>query len=105
MICRLAMRWAYAEGVDMEWVDATSYSRGDKERVPKTWQAKHLGVRLTVTRRIHEEGWFVMCHAASIDCVGLGDIPLEEAKEAAVLKLFEKAEALVAAATAFEGLV
>ena len=46
------------------WEDETSYSRGDKERVPRTWTCRLGGhLRVTVTRHIHypPDDWLLFC--------------------------------------------
>lgn len=35
------------------WQDITSFSRGDKDRTPKTWTAKFGAFKITLTRHIH----------------------------------------------------
>lgn len=43
-----------------EWIDCTSYSRGDKDRTPQSWEMKLGTVRLVVTRTHGVSGiWFI----------------------------------------------
>lgn len=48
----------------MQWKDETSYSRGDKERVPTTFAAQCGPMKLVVTSsHIHFPGrWVAHCH-------------------------------------------
>lgn len=47
----------------IEWEDETNYSRGDVERVPRTWAAKGGGLKISVHRHIHHEpdDWLLTC--------------------------------------------
>ena len=80
----------------IEWKDITSFSQGDKERVPRTFEARVDAIRLVVTRRHGLNGWFMVCepwHAL----LPLGDITADEAKKAAGRNLRANALALMAA--------
>lgn len=88
----------------MEWVDKTSYSRGDKERVPRTWEIGAGDARLVVTRRIHEEGWFMVCHGLNMGPVEMGDIPLSLALVRAPKLMHERLTALSHACDAYQDL-
>lgn len=47
----------------MIWRDITSFSRDEKDRTPRTFQADVLGTRLIVTRHIDYPGkWCVVSH-------------------------------------------
>lgn len=50
-----------------EWRDTTSYPQSDTERVPQTWEALPGGVRLSVTRYVGMDGWFIRCSTFDID--------------------------------------
>lgn len=51
-----------------EWKDATSYSRGERGTVePRVWAIDIDGLRVSVHRLIHCEGWFGSCHTMGID--------------------------------------
>jgi hypothetical protein len=41
-----------------KWADETSYSQGEKERVPRVWKIRFGKVYLTVHRIHRVEGWF-----------------------------------------------
>ena len=46
-----------------EWKDVSSYSRGDKERIPSAWLLKAGYVRIVVHRHIHypKDQWLLSC--------------------------------------------
>jgi hypothetical protein len=52
-----------------QWRDCTSYSRDDKERVPKAYEIKHGYLRICITcEHIHHRpNWVLHCHAIGID--------------------------------------
>ena len=43
------------------WKNTTSYSRGDKERVPRSWSVELGRFRLSVHRYHGCDGWFASC--------------------------------------------
>lgn len=47
----------------MEWKDISSFSQGQKDRTPTTFEAKFGKLRLVVTRHIHHEptDWLIRC--------------------------------------------
>ncbi len=45
-----------------DWKDITTYSQGDKERIPRSWQMDIGMFRLIVTRKHGLEGWFMDVH-------------------------------------------
>lgn len=66
----------------MSWRDVTSYSQGDKERVPRSWEWKRIGpptLRILVHRLIGLPGWYLTCFDVNLRDMGLGD-DLEKAK-------------------------
>lgn len=68
-----------------DWVDATSYGRGDTERVPRTWRLQlPSGAALVLTRHIYYEStdWVVMLnpHETTIT----DDVSAVRAKEVAL---------------------
>jgi hypothetical protein len=46
------------------WKNVTSYSQGDKERKPRTWEARFGGLRIVVTRHMdyEKDQWVLRCH-------------------------------------------
>jgi len=67
----------------MKWADISSYSQGDKDRVPHTFEARAAAVRIIVTRRHGLSGWFLRCEPWH-DLKSLGECTASEAKEAAL---------------------
>lgn len=52
----------------MTWADTTSYSRGDTDRIPRTWEIEAPDLRIVVSRWIYAPGsWFLTCAAAGFD--------------------------------------
>jgi len=51
------------------WEDETSYSNGDKQRIPNTWMLKLPWIILCVHRHIHYEPdqWLLGCAQLGID--------------------------------------
>lgn len=64
----------------MEWRDGTSYSRGDKERVPRLLELDVEGVVVVIHRIIHCEGWYLTVHKLNIEKVDLNVDSLDDAK-------------------------
>lgn len=85
----------------MKWKDDTSYSREDKERVPKTWTLDLGEVRITVTcgHIYHRGEWVMHCrpwfdtHALNM----LENVNAEEAQAKALAKVRTKVDAIHAA--------
>lgn len=52
-----------------EWNDCTTYSRGDKERVPTCFEIKHGWLRICITSDhiYHRPNYVLHCHALGID--------------------------------------
>lgn len=74
----------------MKWGDATSYSRGDRERIPRTWELPVSDVfKITITRHIHysPETWLLYCPAIGISLTPCPSADLEEAKQWALDKV------------------
>lgn len=75
----------------LNWIDITSYKKGDTERIPKTWELKleELRYRVIVTRHIYYENtWLLTCREANIELHDLKTDNVEEAKYKA-LKIVE----------------
>ena len=64
----------------LEWKDASSYSRSDKERIPTVWALKVEGLRIVIHRIIHYPEWYVSCYDLNIEGKCLYTEDLEEAK-------------------------
>lgn len=81
------------------WQDTTSYSRGDRERVPKSFTLKlEPGLDITVTREhIYYKGrWIIHCYALGFDTVPLPEgITQEQAQELAIAHVFARAQRYV----------
>jgi len=79
----------------LEWKDTTSYSRGDKERIPRILEIKVEGLRIVVHRIIHYPEWYVSCYDLNIEdrCLYVDD--LYEAKIKAIDIILEKLEGLM----------
>ena len=96
-------RWPRCRNVDglkgnspnmVKWKNATSYSRDDKDRTPRTWEARLGCVRICVTRRHGLPGWFLICepwHSLKM----LGEISDDEAKKLAETLIAADARALM----------
>jgi len=50
----------------MEWEDTTSYSQGDKERIPRTWLLRCDILEIIVTKHIYNPGWNLICRQAGV---------------------------------------
>ena len=91
------------------WVDATSYSRDMKERVPNVWKVASNGVvLLVISKHIYNpESWAMTCQAIDIDAKAIGPLTMtsQEAqnKAAAIVSkvLRARADEFVSAADAF----
>ena len=78
----------------VNWIDATSYTRGDTKREPRILS---LEAAKTIHITVHKyagcgEAWFVSAYIGNwrmIDCVDLHTEDVEQAKEKAVQKIRE----------------
>jgi len=68
-----------------EWKDITSFSQGEKDRTPRTWQIQVGRVRVVVTRHIHYSptAWLLRCENFGIEEV-LASSDIEDAKKEAL---------------------
>ena len=80
------------------WKDTTSYSRSDKERVPRTWEADLPGVRLIVTKhRDYGDEWTTSCYPLYNEVCGLQTTDVEEAKKKALERfVYESSQVVMA---------
>lgn len=77
--------------MELKWVDGTSYSYHDKERIPVTFNLNVGELVITVTRMYNiETTWFLHCFKLKIDSHDLRVNDLEIAKHEA-LKLVKDA--------------
>lgn len=70
----------------IEFKDTTSYSRDEKDRTPRTWQA-HIGkFSITVTRHINYDPdvWIAMTSPDILDKKVLKSKDIEDAKKEAI---------------------
>lgn len=65
----------------LKWNDRTSYSRTDKERVPRVWEADLPLCRIVVHRLLGvSDVWFLSCRELRIDSIALGSATAEQAQ-------------------------
>jgi hypothetical protein len=69
-----------------EWKDVTTYSQGEKERIPRIWEVRFGRARLSVHRVHGIDGWYATC--LFWDRKSLQSDTVDEAKREAV-KLLE----------------
>ena len=82
----------------MNWVDTTSYSRGDTKREPKIWEL-NLGNRivLKVHRYVGIDGtWFVTAYLNGSELLSMIDLHTDDAEKAKVMGVVKFRGALVA---------
>ena len=87
------------------WKDATSYSRGDRERVPSAWDIVSGALRVVVVsrHRLVPGQWVMHCHELRMDTVSLGvcsSQPAERAQAEAIKLVRARLEKLTAWAQA-----
>ncbi len=73
----------------VEWKDKTSYSRGDKKRIPTIFALEIQGLRIVVTNSHirHKPAWVMHCAAFGIDTHRLTADSLEAAQEEAIYEV------------------
>ncbi len=66
------------------WKDATSYSRGDRERVPSAWEIVSGALRVVVVsrHRLVPGQWVMHCDELRMDTVSLGVCSSQPAERA-----------------------
>ena len=64
-----------------EWEEVTTFSRGDKERIPRIWELNADKLTITVHRHIHylEDQWLLTCRPF-YDCFELQCEDIDDAK-------------------------
>lgn len=81
--------------VDDQWVDCTTYSQGDKERIPRIWHIRLSQYRrISVHRFLGCDGWFATFEPF-FTTREVGD-DLQVAKETALRMAFQCVDELVA---------
>jgi hypothetical protein len=86
------------------WKDATSYSRGDKKRIPTAFQANVNGIRVYITcaHVVYRPAWIVVCMELAIEQRRMSNVSTaKEAADMAIKICTERANEL---ATAFNNL-
>lgn len=78
----------------LEWKDRTSYSRGDKERIPSIWELEVEGLKIVVHKIIHYPEWYLSCYDLHIEKQCLYTEDVEEAKAEGLKIIIEKIEQL-----------
>lgn len=70
----------------INWVDVSSYSRGDEDRIPSSWMCKLGEVDVRVHRHIHygKETWLTSSQFLRFNNVKLNDTEIKVAKTAAL---------------------
>lgn len=89
----------------INWEDATSYSRGDKERIPSIWHLKVGCLRIAIHRLIRMEGWFVTCYALDIENNPLCSEDINKAKIEGLQLVIKKIEVLEQIKEQINGLI
>lgn len=85
-----------------KWRDATSYAKGEKDRVPRTLEAEVVpGIRIVLTRRIHCDGWFFWATHDYTQIVATKNLLIEDLEEAKRRCQDELAASLFALGSAF----
>ena len=74
----------------MDWKDSTTYSRGQKERIPTSWTTKTESLSITVTKgHLYYKGeWVMHCFAVGMDTVQM-KIPADSTPEQAQNRAIE----------------
>lgn len=78
------------------WEDATSYSKGDSERKPTTFEARVGALRVVVTcgHVYYRPKWVMHCFALAIDTHPLYVETKEQAQDEAMKVVFERLDDL-----------
>jgi hypothetical protein len=69
-----------------KWKDGTSYSRGQEDRTPSTWNCETKSLSITVTRHswFEKDDWILHCYKIGIERHKLSSKDLELAKAEAL---------------------
>ena len=69
--------------VTIDWKDETSYSRLDKEHIPRVWSCEfEKTVKVVIHKHIYTgEEWNLSCNVLNLDTVSLKTTDLEKAKQ------------------------
>ncbi len=84
----------------IKWKDTTSFSQGDKERIPNLWtlRTSELTISLVRNHRYVEGQYVIHCTSLSIDTLPIGlpsSEPIEVAQEIAITKVRDKLSAMM----------
>jgi hypothetical protein len=82
------------------WNDATSYSRGDKKRIPTAFQANVNGIRVYITcaHVVYRPTWIVVCRELAIEQRRMSNVSTaQEAADMAIKVCTERANELASA--------
>lgn len=72
----------------INWADASEYTRGDKERVPRVWRLDYTGeIDLLVHRWVRSDGWFMTSRRLEIERAPLAASGPDAAKVEALEKV------------------
>jgi hypothetical protein len=82
------------------WKDTTSFSQGDKEKVPNIWTLRtdQLTISLVRNHRMIQGQWVMHCTLLAIDTLPIGlpsSEPIEVAQEIAITKVRDKLSAMM----------
>jgi len=88
------------------WKDVTSYSRGNKERIPSTLETEICGFSLFIHRHIHNPGtWLLSCYGLNLTNVDLSTDDFNEAERNAVAFLVAQLDKYVELQDALKALI
>jgi hypothetical protein len=73
-----------------KWIDETSYSRGDNERLPRVWAMQIGDLRILVHRYVGCEGWHLTTHPDFVRNVPLKSESSELAQQQALTIVKDK---------------
>lgn len=77
----------------MKWEDVTTYTKSDKDRVPKSWEIRINDLRIVVTRHFYHDptDWVLICEPfCERKVISRGSI--DEAKRLAIQFISQKLE-------------
>ncbi len=70
--------------------DITSYSRGDKDRIPGVLENETNGIKFTVHKHIYYgDEWVLTCREIGVEHLRLNTEDMEEAKEKGIVEMIQ----------------
>lgn len=67
------------------WRDVTSYSQGDKKRIPRVWELEGTPAKITVHRYSGiPDTWFVTCREIGLETKALALVDIDDAQQEAI---------------------